>query len=365
MLRRARAAQRNGRETGFVRERTRPAGAGRAVASIVVDLAIASLPMMLLVPWGWRAAGGVFAVSLACLAVAVVFVCRTGRALGGLVTGTRLISAETGSALGAVPASALLIDVRHGPDPLRRLLAPAPARPRRTPPPLGVPSGPRSGRRAADPAQPTASPDRVPSPSPSPSTASSPEVAAEPRGTGRRAAAHGELPGPGTPEPHAPVPRAPGSHALGSNVTVPVEPVRWPHTLAPHVGGPARTVAPWPGSTRTGAGNSRLRLDGGSTFRLSGGAVAGRSPVVRDAETAIPIPDLARRLSRSHVRFDLDAAGRLLVTDLGSLNGTYLRGAGSSTLQRLPSDRPVLVPADAEIVVSGHVLTLEAAGGDA
>lgn len=358
MLRRARAAQRNGRETGFVRERTRPAGAGRAVASIVVDLAIASLPMMLLVPWGWRAAGGVFAVSLACLAVSVMFVCRTGRALGGLVTGTRLVSAETGSALGAVPAPALLIDVRHGPDPLRRLLAPAPARPRRTPP-LGVPSGPRSGRRAVDPPQPTASPDRLPAPSPS--TTSSPEGAGEPRRAGRRAAhAHDELPGPGTHAPQAPVP-----HALGSNATGPVEPVRGPHTLAPHVGGPARAVAPWPGSTRTGAGNSRLRLDGGSSFRLSGGAVAGRSPVVRDAETAIPIPDLARRLSRSHVRFDLDAAGRLLVTDLGSLNGTYLRGAGSSTLQRLPSDRPVLVPADAEIVVSGHVLTLEAAGGDA
>jgi transcriptional regulator with PAS, ATPase and Fis domain len=85
--------------------------------------------------------------------------------------------------------------------------------------------------------------------------------------------------------------------------------------------------------------------------RLEPGApvtVGRRSP----ADIAIPDP----ALSRTHARFEVTPDGRVTVEDLGSTNGTWLRGERIGTVEMRPGDEVVLGGAMASVHFFGSTL---------
>lgn len=72
-------------------------------------------------------------------------------------------------------------------------------------------------------------------------------------------------------------------------------------------------------------GTSVMVIDGERSVVVTARMVVGRNPTVEAGEVAVAIPDMSRDLSKNHLRVDQDAYGQLVVTDLGSTNGTRLR----------------------------------------
>jgi len=67
-----------------------------------------------------------------------------------------------------------------------------------------------------------------------------------------------------------------------------------------------------------------LVLDDGTSFPLSGGAVAlGRNPAGSEGVQALTVPDATRTLSKTHARLELDD-GEWTVIDLNSTNGVMV-----------------------------------------
>ncbi|WP_024357292.1 FHA domain-containing protein [Leucobacter chironomi] len=65
-------------------------------------------------------------------------------------------------------------------------------------------------------------------------------------------------------------------------------------------------------------------LDGAAAAFLDRPIVLGRNPTEQPGETAIAVADLAREVSKNHLRVTLSEAGEPIVQDLGSTNGTVL-----------------------------------------
>lgn len=96
---------------------------------------------------------------------------------------------------------------------------------------------------------------------------------------------------------------------------------------------------------------------------LDRAVVLGRTPRVEPPEpgvVAVALPDLSRRLSRNHVRVDLDR-GRVFATDLGSLNGTEL--AVGSRVERLRTGQRTEIPEGAHLLLDGRPLRVHTRSG--
>ena len=96
-----------------------------------------------------------------------------------------------------------------------------------------------------------------------------------------------------------------------------------------------------------------LRITGGETVPLRGPVVAGRNP--RSTAFSSPEPPRLialphRHISSNHIAFILEGWS-VLVRDLGSSNGSYLRRHGNPPV-RLPENDTLLVPGD--VIDLGH-----------
>lgn len=100
-----------------------------------------------------------------------------------------------------------------------------------------------------------------------------------------------------------------------------------------------------------------LLLDSGERLTLDTALVLGRDPSApADAPAEVyRWADMSRTLSKSHVRLEWDGR-QVWVTDLGSTNGTFVRGAGVST-PLLPHQRTP-VPSDVVVEIGDRTLTV-------
>lgn len=83
-----------------------------------------------------------------------------------------------------------------------------------------------------------------------------------------------------------------------------------------------------------------LHVDDGTSHTVAHAALVGRDPVEApdDRHTLIAIPDLTRTVSKSHFLADVTEGG-VVVTDLGSANGTWVQGEEAA----LAPNKPTLV----------------------
>ncbi|TGO06404.1 putative transmembrane protein, RDD family domain [Serinibacter arcticus] len=135
--------------------------------------------------------------------------------------------------------------------------------------------------------------------------------------------------------------RPPAAPAASSAVAAPVTP-------AARIGAPAVPAPPVTGAARV----TRVVLSpgDGATHTITGSAVVGRRPRAESEDVqVVEIADVARSLSRTHVRIRV-TGGVAWVEDAGSANGTRLR-APDGTLTPLGAGVPVRL-------VSGAVLEL-------
>jgi len=86
---------------------------------------------------------------------------------------------------------------------------------------------------------------------------------------------------------------------------------------------------------------AQLKWDDGSVSVIDGPAHVGRNPEPEDGRDSIPVADTTRSLSRSHIAVQPDF-GSILVTDLGSTNGTDVIFADGDVV-RLEPFRPARV----------------------
>lgn len=104
-----------------------------------------------------------------------------------------------------------------------------------------------------------------------------------------------------------------------------------------------------------------LALDSGERLSLDSALVLGRDPVApADAPAQVyRWADMSRTLSKSHVRLEWDGR-QVWVTDLGSTNGTLVRGAGLPT--PLLAHQRTPVPAAVTLEIGDRVVTIREAG---
>ena len=100
-----------------------------------------------------------------------------------------------------------------------------------------------------------------------------------------------------------------------------------------------------------------LVLDTGAVFQLDGDYVIGREPTLDasvEACEARPIfaPDDSGTVSRVHARIQLDG-WRVLVTDLGSANGTRIQLPGQAADEPLAPQVPAVLPAGSRVDLGG------------
>ncbi|MCC4247650.1 FHA domain-containing protein [Microbacterium testaceum] len=117
-------------------------------------------------------------------------------------------------------------------------------------------------------------------------------------------------------------------------------------------------AAPTAGPSRARRGLvPTLLLDSGERLTLDTALVLGRDPSAPpDAPAEVyRWADMSRTLSKSHVRLEWDGR-QMWVTDLGSTNGTFVRGAGAST-PLLPHQRTP-VPTDVVLEIGDRTLTV-------
>lgn len=111
-----------------------------------------------------------------------------------------------------------------------------------------------------------------------------------------------------------------------------------------------------PGRARRGMVPT-LMLDSGERLPLDTALILGRAPSApADAPAEVyRWADMSRTLSKSHVRLEWDGR-QVWVIDLGSTNGTFVRGDGSST-PLLPHQRTP-VPTDVVLEIGDRTLTV-------
>lgn len=93
----------------------------------------------------------------------------------------------------------------------------------------------------------------------------------------------------------------------------------------------------------------------------SGTVVVGRAPLAD-----LPLPDhnsVKGLISRKHVSMQLLADGSIAVTDLGSLNGTWVTAAGQHKPQRLQAHVTTAVAPGSTLYFGGHEVVADAEGG--
>ena len=107
-----------------------------------------------------------------------------------------------------------------------------------------------------------------------------------------------------------------------------------------------------------------LVTDHGSVFTLTGGYVIGRAPerdeaVLSGRAKALVLRDVGQSVSRVHAQLEI-SGWRVLVTDRGSSNGTFLSYAGSAgPWERVGADMPTLFTPGARLRIGGRQLLFE------
>lgn len=109
-----------------------------------------------------------------------------------------------------------------------------------------------------------------------------------------------------------------------------------------------------------------LILDDGTTLTVDGDYVIGRSPgrdqsVSAGAARPVRVTDGESTVSRVHASLHLDG-WRVLLTDLGSANGTHIQQLGAQIAQRLEPQVPVQIQPGTRFFVGSPCLRYEAAG---
>lgn len=132
---------------------------------------------------------------------------------------------------------------------------------------------------------------------------------------------------------------------------------------------PAIAAFAFPAADEGATASARLRrkvaptlsLDSGERLPLDSALVLGRDPVAPpDAPAHVyRWADMSRTLSKSHVRFEWDGR-QVWVTDLGSTNGTLVRGAGSPT--PLLAHQRTPVPGSVTLEIGDRAVTIREAG---
>lgn len=100
-----------------------------------------------------------------------------------------------------------------------------------------------------------------------------------------------------------------------------------------------------------------IQLDNGETITTPAPAVLGRNPDAIDGHTPVNLPSPGREVSRTHALVDVDDAGRLIVTDHGSSNGTYVDG------QALSPHTPTIIAASARLQLGDTTVQLQSRTG--
>jgi hypothetical protein len=114
--------------------------------------------------------------------------------------------------------------------------------------------------------------------------------------------------------------------------------------ISPAPAPPAET-APFPAPSSGGKAQIALKRSGiltGDAFPFAGRVVIGRfdpdsGPVDVDLG---PLPEAAY-ISRRHSEIFVNDSGQWFVKDLGSRNGTFVRGKGQDQFQRIAGDQPL------------------------
>lgn len=100
-----------------------------------------------------------------------------------------------------------------------------------------------------------------------------------------------------------------------------------------------------------------IQLDNGETITTPAPAVLGRHPDAIDGHTPVQLPSPGREVSRTHALVDVDDAGRLIVTDHGSSNGTYVDG------QALSPHTPTIIASSARLQLGDTTVQLQSRTG--
>lgn len=98
-----------------------------------------------------------------------------------------------------------------------------------------------------------------------------------------------------------------------------------------------------------------IQLDGDDPKEMPPSVILGRSPWGHDAEVWT-VTDPTRTVSKNHLRLDRDDAG-VIVTDLGSTNGTTITSATGATI-RLAPNSPAHAGVGASIHFGGRTLII-------
>ena len=101
----------------------------------------------------------------------------------------------------------------------------------------------------------------------------------------------------------------------------------------------------------------RLTTDDGAERVVEKAVVVGRNPSSPSGEVLFVMKDDTRSVSKTHLRID-GTGEELLVTDLGSTNGsTILREDGSR--ENLVPETPTVLPAGARLTLGDRTLSVE------
>jgi FHA domain len=86
-------------------------------------------------------------------------------------------------------------------------------------------------------------------------------------------------------------------------------------------------------------GEFRFSIDKAEPVVITGNGIVGRAPVMTPGAQLVHIEDPARSISRSHLGFEKDSRGRLMVFDLNSGNGTEIVTATGDRVECVPGRR--------------------------
>jgi hypothetical protein len=107
-----------------------------------------------------------------------------------------------------------------------------------------------------------------------------------------------------------------------------------------------------------------LVVDDGSAIVLHGSCVFGREPErsesARRGATPIRLPDQSGQMSRAHAEVRL-VEWEVMVVDLGSTNGTFVRLPGDPQPRRLTAGNGITLVPGAEVTIGGRVLKFDSA----
>ncbi|GEM_PF-2092765 len=128
-------------------------------------------------------------------------------------------------------------------------------------------------------------------------------------------------------------------------------------------GGPVPATGPVQGVSSFGAGAGFVRFSHGEVVELGAPIVVGRKPSHEGSGSSefarmISVPSPSKDISRNHVEIRVEQ-GHVLVTDLGSVNGTVLRREGVEDRQLAARESTLVINDDVVDLGDGVTLTFE------